>query len=71
MNGEEPNSGEWSEWRRLVIHEIKRLNANLEITNERYIVMQGDISRLKLISAMFGAMGGIVITLIAQKLLSG
>ena len=70
MNGDDI-AGDWSEWRRLIIHEIKRLNDNLESTNTRFIIMQNDVSKLKLASAVWGAIGGIVITILLQKVLSG
>ena len=71
MNGDDSYTGGWDEWRRLIIHEIKRLNTNLENTNNRCITMQSDISKLKLVSAIWGAAGGITITIIAQKIVAG
>jgi len=70
MNGDDAYTGGWDEWRRLIIHEIKRLNTNLENTNDRCITMQSDISRLKLVSAIWGAVGGILISLIIQKIVA-
>lgn len=71
MNGDDAYTGGWDEWRRLIIHEIKRLNTNLETTNKMCIVMQTDISKLKLVSAIWGAIGGITITIVAQKIIAG
>ena len=71
MNGDDEYTGCWDEWRRLIIHEIKRLNENLENTNNRCITMQNDVSKLKLASAVWGAIGGIAITILIQKVISG
>jgi len=71
MNGDDAYTGGWDEWRRLIIHEIKRLNTNLENTNKMCITMQTDISKLKLVSAIWGAVGGITITIVAQKIMAG
>lgn len=71
MNGDDEYTGGWDEWRRLIIHEIKRLNDNLESTNTRFIIMQTDVSKLKLASAIWGAIGGIAITVLFQKAISG
>ena len=70
MNGDDEYTGEWDEWRRLIIHEIKRLDAKIENINERGITMQSDILRLKLVSATWGAICGILITLVAQKIIT-
>ena len=71
MDSEDNNSGGWSEWRRLIIHELKRLNDCLEKANEQYLIMQQDVTRLKIYSAIYGAVGGIVATLMFQKIIFG
>jgi len=70
MNGDDEYSGGWDEWRRLIIHEIKRLDTKIESINERGITMQSDVSRLKLVSAIWGAVGGITITILIQQIIS-
>jgi len=73
MNGhiDDDRNGEWSEWRRLIVHEIKRINANIEKSNDRYVDMRSDITRLKLWSGIYGAVGGVVTTLLLQKIILG
>ncbi len=56
-------SGDWSEWRRHVLLEIKRLNTNMER-------MTRDISSLRVQSATWGAFGGIFVTLLLTKLIA-
>ena len=70
MNVDTDNGG-WSEWRRLVLHEITRLSDCLERSHAQYLVMQQDITRLKVYSAIYGAIGGIISTLMFQKIMFG
>lgn len=68
---EDSLSGDWSEWRRHVLLEISRLNDNLERVNNQHQTVMMDISRLKIQAAIWGALGGILVTLLLSKLLLG
>ena len=66
MNGDESNDGEWKEWRRLIIHELKRLNKTQEESQKTIVGLQNSVSRLNLLAAGFGAFGGIIATILLQ-----
>ena len=65
------DDGGWSEWRRLVLHEITRLRDCLERSHAQYLIMQQDITKLKIYSAIYGGIGGIIATLMVQKIIFG
>lgn len=62
-NGEE---GGWIEWRRLILHELQRLNTIQEETGKTIVTLQKDIARLNVWATISGAIGGIVATLLLQ-----
>lgn len=55
------NNG-WTEWRKHVLLEIERINENLEKMNEKHIVLCVEVAKLKVYAAVWGAVGGSVIT---------
>jgi len=73
MNGGDESSitGDWSEWRRHVLLEIRRLNGNMERVNDQHLDVLNDLSRLKVQSAIWGALGGILVSLLLTKLIMG
>ena len=66
MNGDDDDSGGWIEWRRLILHELQRLNTIQEDSGKTIILLQKDIARLNVWATVSGAMGGIAATLILQ-----
>ena len=70
MAGGDNNNG-WTEWRKHVLLEIKRINENFKEMNERHLQICVDIAKLKVYAAVWGAIGGSVVTLIAAIILSG
>lgn len=59
-DGCENNS--WSEWRKHVLLEIERINENLEKMSEKHIDLCLEVAKLKVYAAVWGAVGGSVIT---------
>lgn len=60
------DEGGWIEWRRLILHELQRLNVVQEGTSKTVIMLQKDIARLNVWATISGAIGGIAATLILQ-----
>lgn len=71
MNGEDSITCDWTEWRRHVLLEIKRLTTNMERVDERHREISADISGLKVHAAMWGAVGGLIVSLLLTKLILG
>ena len=71
MNGEDIDNDDWPFWRRLIISEMKRLSIAIEKSNDRLDVVNQDVVRLKVWSAIWGFVGGIGATLILQKVIMG
>lgn len=69
VDEDEISDGSWLEWRRLILHEIKRLNITQEETSKTIILLQKDITRLNLWATIWGAVGGIAATLLLQATL--
>ena len=61
-----PDDGGWVEWRRLILSEIKRLNEGQERSARTIVILQNDVTKLNLLAAIFGAIGGILATLTVQ-----
>ena len=66
MNGDDDDSGDWIEWRRLILHEIKRLNEIETSSSQSIAMMQKDIGRLNLWATICGGLGGIIATMLVQ-----
>jgi hypothetical protein len=64
------NGNGWTEWRKHVFLEFERFNKNLEVINERQITMCMEIAKLKAYSALWGAIGGSIITLVGTLIVS-
>lgn len=61
-NGEENSKpGDWSTYQRLVLHELKRLNQNIEHIGENQKRIDKELEVVKVKSAFFGSMGGLFI----------
>lgn len=60
------DEGGWIEWRRLILHELQRLNVIQEETGKTIVLLQKDIARLNVWATISGAIGGIAATLILQ-----
>lgn len=60
------DKGEWSEWRQLVFSELQRHDNTLSIHDNRVVKMEISVAKLNMVAAIFGAIGGIVITIVAQ-----
>ena len=71
MNGEDIDNGDWPFWRRLIISEMKRLSSAIEKANDRHDGLKEDVVKLKVWSAVYGFAGGIIATLMFQKVLLG
>lgn len=61
MIGETDTNG-WSEWRKHVLLEIERINKNLEKLSEKHTAVCLEVAKLKVYAAIWGAIGGAVIT---------
>jgi len=69
--GEDTSTGDWSEWRRLVLNEIQQLNEEAASLNTRIAQIEKDIARLNVYATLSGAVGGILATLAIQALIGG
>ena len=69
ITDEDDESGDWKEWRKLVLSELKRLSGEAGKTAERNVQLQKDIARLNLWATIWGALGGIVATVLIQTII--
>ena len=67
---EASDEGGWIEWRRLILHELQRLNTIQEQSGKTIILLQKDIARLNVWATISGGVGGIVATLLLQAALN-
>ena len=67
MNNNE--TGDWSEWRKLVLHELKRHNKLFEEYNDKFIEMQLNVTRLNVYAFIAGGIGGIIVSIFLSKVL--
>lgn len=63
------DDGGWIEWRRLILHELQRLNTIQERSGKTIVLLQKDIARLNVWATICGALGGITATLILQAMI--
>jgi len=62
FNGEENSkTGDWSTYQRLVLHELQRLNKNIESVADTQKRIDKDLEVIKVKAAFLGSMGGILI----------
>ncbi len=65
------DSGDWKEWRRLIFHELQRHNDELSAFCGRVSTVEMSVAKLNLLAAIFGALGGILVTIITQVIIAG
>jgi hypothetical protein len=70
MDGENTTNNGWSEWRKHVLLEIERINGNLEKLSERHSAVCLEVAKLRAYAAIWGAIGGGVITLVVAIIMS-
>ena len=63
LNGAEEASGGWIAWRNHVLLELTRINENVQKLADSDTEIRIDIGRLKLCSALWGGLAGILGTL--------
>ena len=56
------NGNGWTEWRKHILLEIERINKNLEKLSEKHTEVCLEVAKLKVYAAIWGAIGGAVIT---------
>lgn len=66
-----PDEGSFSEYRKLIMSELTRLNANVEKIEAQYLeyLLKSslEINRLKFWAALYGAIGGGIMTVIVKE----
>lgn len=65
------SSGDWSEWRRLIFHEMQRHDGELASMGGRTTKVEMSVAKLNLLAAIFGAIGGIAATAVVQIIIAG
>lgn len=70
MDGEN-QQGDWAEWRVHVLAEIRRFNDGLERCTAQQAVAQTEMSGLKVQAAIYGSIGGMLVSLILAKFILG
>lgn len=61
LNIENSKTGAWSTYQRLVLHELQRLNQNIEEISKTQNQIGKEVEVLKVKSAFFGTIGGLAI----------
>ena len=64
LNGAEEASGGWIAWRNHVLLELTRINDNVQRLADSDTEIRIDIGKLKLCSALWGAVAGVIGTLV-------
>ena len=60
-NGEtNSKTGDWSSYQRLVLHELKRLNQNIEDIGDNQKRIDKELEVIKVKAAFLGSMGGLL-----------
>lgn len=71
MNGDDTRSGDWSDWRNLVLYELDEMTKAIKRINEQQSEFLADIRVLKVKAAFFGGIGGVITLLVGQFILGG
>jgi hypothetical protein len=58
----------WNEYSKMVLHELKRLNAGLEKLEEGQRQIEKDIIKLQAKATIWGSVGGFIIALLTNLL---
>ena len=61
LTGSEESNGGWVSWRNHVLIELERINENVEKLADSDTEIRIDIGRLKLCSAIWGGIGGMIV----------
>ena len=61
LNSSEDTNGGWVSWRNHVLIELERINENIEKLADSDTEIRIDIGRLKLCSALWGGVGGMIV----------
>lgn len=61
LNSSEDTNGGWVSWRNHVLIELERINENVEKLADSDTDIRIDIGRLKLCSALWGGVGGMIV----------
>jgi hypothetical protein len=56
-------TGDWSQYQRLVLHELQRLNKNIESVADNQKRIDKDLEVVKVKAAFLGSMGGLLIVI--------
>jgi len=59
INSDKDGSGNWAQYQKLVLHELQRLNKNIEQIGDNQKRIDKELEVVKVKSAFLGSMGGL------------